>query len=129
MRIHAARVRRDRWALYRMFIGVILPVDLSSTRSRALFRIPSVYVLAKSLLIWIVLLLQASHLFPTWKWDWLQSLGSWVSQKQMEDICWFTFTSTCVALAVGAFTNGLEGLHFNNNAPFNLVRSTQSERI
>ncbi|OSX65677.1 hypothetical protein POSPLADRAFT_1044986 [Postia placenta MAD-698-R-SB12] len=120
MRIHAARVRRDRWALYRMFIGVILPIDLSSTRSRALFRIPSVYVLAKSLLIWIVLLLQASHLFPTWKWDWLQSLGSWVSQKQMEDICWFTFTSTCVALAVGAFTNGLEGLHFNNNAPFNL---------
>ena len=40
----------------------------------------------------------------------------------MEDICWFTFTSVCVTLFVGALTAGLEGYNnTNNQTPFNLV--------
>ncbi|KZT00061.1 uncharacterized protein LAESUDRAFT_739765 [Laetiporus sulphureus 93-53] len=111
---------RGRWPFNRAVLGLFFPVDLSSTSSRTLFRIPSIYLLLKSLFVWFVLLLQASQLYPSWQWGPVQAVGKWVAQKEMEDICWHTFTSTCIALAIGALTSGLEGLHLNHNAPFNL---------
>ncbi|CCL98766.1 uncharacterized protein FIBRA_00771 [Fibroporia radiculosa] len=110
----------DHRPLHPNSLGLFFPANLSSTFSRVVFRIPSIYLLGKSLFIWFVLLLQVSHVYPSWKLGWLQSISHWAKQKNMEDICWFTFTSTCVALAVGALTNGLEGFHLNSNSPFNL---------
>ncbi|PCH37637.1 hypothetical protein WOLCODRAFT_95538 [Wolfiporia cocos MD-104 SS10] len=121
MHLHAATNRqRGRLASIRTLLPLLLPVDISSPRMRVLFRAPSLYLLGKALAMWLVLLLQTSDLFPGWKWGWLQELGEWVAGKSTEEICWFTFTSTCIALAVGAIMNGLEGVQLNHNAPFNL---------
>lgn len=49
-------------------------------------------------------------------------LGHWVAQKEMEDVCWFSYLAVCGALCVGALTRGLEGAGASaNNSPFNLV--------
>ncbi|KAL6301644.1 hypothetical protein BKA93DRAFT_818919 [Sparassis latifolia] len=117
--IHGTRNSQGPLSLCSLILNTILPIDLSSTFCRSMFRIPSLYLLGKSLLLWSVLLLQSAELFPPWNWSWLHSLDAWVAQKHMEEICWFTFTSTCVALTVGALTNGLEGLT-TNGTPFNL---------
>ncbi|KAI0949825.1 hypothetical protein AcV7_008481 [Taiwanofungus camphoratus] len=117
--LHHLHNYRTRWSVRRMVSSSLFPVNLSSTFSRWSFRIPSIYLLTKSLLIWLVLLLQGAHLFPSWKWGWLQTINDWVACKPMEDICWFTFTSACIALAVGALTSGLEGIN-HQNSPFNL---------
>ena len=42
----------------------------------------------------------------------------------MEDICWYTFMTTCFTLIIGTLTTGLEGLNINDSAPFNLVSLT-----
>ncbi|OBZ69160.1 hypothetical protein A0H81_10915 [Grifola frondosa] len=118
-RLQAARMHRNRYSFRHILFASLFPIDLSSTFSRSLFRIPSIYLLGKALVIWLVILLQASHLFPSWQWASLQALGEWAAQKQMEDICWFTFTSACLALCIGTLTTGMEGLN-NNNSPFNL---------
>lgn len=101
--------------------SLLFPVDLSSTFSRFTFRIPSIYLLGKTLLLWTVVLLQAADRYPTSDWSWVQRVGQWASGKNMEEICWFTFTSVCVTLFVGALTSGLEGLNSANQTPFNLV--------
>ncbi|KAH8099653.1 hypothetical protein BXZ70DRAFT_942746 [Cristinia sonorae] len=98
----------------------LLPIDPSSTFSRFAFRVPSIYLLGKTLLIWTIALLQAAELYPSKDWSLAQRLGSWVAGKTMEEICWFTFTSVCVTLFVGALTNGLEGNNSTNQTPFNL---------
>lgn len=105
--------------LLRLLRQRFLPLDMSSTFSRSLFRIPSIYLLGKTTVIWAVLLLQAANLYPTASW--LQALSDWVARKQMEDICRFTFTSVCIAMTVGSLTRGLEGAS-GNQTPFNLVR-------
>ncbi|KAH9832854.1 uncharacterized protein C8Q71DRAFT_713682 [Rhodofomes roseus] len=117
-RLRAARNASGRLSFLYTLLGLFFPVDLSSTFPRTVFRIPSIYNLSKALLLWTVLLLQAARFWPSWRL--LQPVGQWVAQKEMEEICWFTFTSTCLALAIGALTGGMEGLHLNHNAPFNL---------
>lgn len=107
----------------------ILPVDFSSTLCRFIFRIPSLYFLNKALLLWTVTLLQSSELFPSWQWNWLVRLGTWVGQREMEDICWFSFCAVCGALCVGAITRGLEGASADastSTSSFNLVRAHRS---
>ncbi|KAH9950322.1 hypothetical protein B0H21DRAFT_724327 [Amylocystis lapponica] len=118
--LHAARRYRNPWTLRHLILSALFPIDLTSTVARSIFRVPSIYFLSKCLLLWSVLLMQTTGIFPSWKWSWLQTLGSWVSQKPTEDVCWFTFTSACTALAIGALTNGLDGLNLSNNSPFNL---------
>lgn len=110
-----------RWLYYSIF-----PVDFSSTLSRLIFRVPSLYFLSKALLLWIVTLLQTSDMYPSWRWDWLVRLGTWVGQREMDDICWFSFCAVCGALCVGAITRGLEGAGADastSTSPFNLVRA------
>lgn len=113
-----------RWLYYSIF-----PVDFSSTFCRFVFRIPSLYFLSKALVLWTVTLLQTSELFPSWQWNWLVRLGIWAGQREMEDICWFSFCAVCGALCIGAITRGLEGASADastNTSPFNLVRVYRS---
>ncbi|KAI0344092.1 hypothetical protein BDW22DRAFT_1355375 [Trametopsis cervina] len=111
-----------KWAIRaRLLTTYVLPVDFSSTRARTVFRIPSIYLLLKSLLVWTVVLLQVGRLYPTnSSYSWVKTLGDSVQQRSMDDICWFSFLSASAALFIGALTNGLEGLHTTSNAPFNL---------
>lgn len=89
---------------------------------RLIFRIPTLYFLTSALTLWTVILLQTSDLFPSWQWRWLVSLGKWAAEKEMEDVCWFSFGAVCSALFVGALTRGLEGAGASaNTSPFNLV--------
>ncbi|EJF66350.1 hypothetical protein DICSQDRAFT_166043 [Dichomitus squalens LYAD-421 SS1] len=99
---------------------MMLPVDFSSTFSRAMFRVPSLYFLGKAVLIWTVLLLRANDPKLFTRTTWLSAVGNWVQDKPMEDICWSTFVSACLALCIGTLTTGLEGLNINDHAPFNL---------
>lgn len=113
-----------RWLAYaRLLTAYVLPVDFSSTRSRIIFRIPSIYLLLNSLVLWTVMLLQVAQLYPSHSsYAWINSVGYYVQQRSMDDICWTSFLSASAALFIGALTNGLEGLHTSNNTPFNLVR-------
>ncbi|KAI0089994.1 hypothetical protein BDY19DRAFT_941804 [Irpex rosettiformis] len=105
----------------RLLMAYVLPVDFSSTRSRTIFRIPSIYLLLKALLVWTVVILQVAQFYPSnSSYSWVNSIGNAVKQRSMDDICWFSFLSACAALFIGALTNGLEGLHTTSNAPFNL---------
>ncbi|OCH92079.1 hypothetical protein OBBRIDRAFT_791595 [Obba rivulosa] len=114
------RATPQRRGVLRTFHDALFPIDLSSTSARSAFRMPSIYLLGKSLLIWFVVLLQVADLYPAWQWKWLQAMGDWVARKPMDEICWFTFTSVCVALCVGTLTRGLDGFNINSNSPTNL---------
>ncbi|KAI1791748.1 hypothetical protein LXA43DRAFT_888675 [Ganoderma leucocontextum] len=101
-------------------LSTVFPIDFSSTFSRAMFRCPSLYFLGRSVMTWSVLLLHAHDQTLFTRSAWLASLGDRVLSKSMEDICWYTFMSTCLALCIGTLTTGLEGLNINDSAPFNL---------
>ncbi|KIP08512.1 hypothetical protein PHLGIDRAFT_374874 [Phlebiopsis gigantea 11061_1 CR5-6] len=112
------RFGRRPWT--RRLLRSLLPVNLSATRSRFILRLPSIYLMMKSMLLWTIILLQTAHMYPTSGDRLTRTLESWASQKQMEDVCWSTFISVCVALFVSALTGGMEGFHATSNAPFNL---------
>jgi hypothetical protein len=114
---------RSRWVLLRMILPSIFPIDLSSTYSRTVLRLPSMYYIFKSLVLWSILALQASDYISSTSWKPLQFLDHWVARKEMDEICWSTFIAICGALCVGALTRGLEGVGTTNVAPFNLVCS------
>jgi hypothetical protein len=101
----------------------LFPIDLSSTISRSVMRIPSLYLLAKSLLLWATILLQCFNLYPSIEWNWVQVIGNWAASAEIEDVCWSTFGAICLALCIGALTRGLEGIGAENTVPFNLVCS------
>ncbi|TFK46661.1 hypothetical protein OE88DRAFT_1606369, partial [Heliocybe sulcata] len=121
-RAHRSRqpAYQGRGSWYRLLYGSIFPVDLSSTFCRLVLRIPSLYFLAKALALWTIILIQTSDLFPSWQWSWLQAINKWAATKEMEEVCWFTFTAICGGLCVGALTRGLEGQGSPNSSPFNL---------
>ena len=100
----------------------MFPVDLSSTLSRTIIRLPSSYLLLKCLLIWAIILLQAFHLFPTTHVGWLHSIHTRVGGLETGDVCWSTFIAISAALCVNCITSGLEGLG-RDAPPFNLVRT------
>ncbi|KAI9508464.1 hypothetical protein F5148DRAFT_1196319 [Russula earlei] len=110
---------RTRWSLLRLPLPSVFPVDLSSTYSRVALRLPTMYYILKSLVLWSTLLLQASDRFPT-SWKPFRLLDNWVAQREMDEICWFTFRAVCGALCVGALTKGLEGSGSTPASPFNL---------
>ena len=79
------------------------------------------YYILKALLLWTILLLQASDWFPPFSWNPFKRLDDWAAHKEMDEICWFTFRAVCGALCVGALTKGLEGVGTTSTSPFNLV--------
>ncbi|KAH9180438.1 hypothetical protein EDB89DRAFT_2110552 [Lactarius sanguifluus] len=117
---HSAHDLRTRWVLLRMILPSIFPIDLSSTYSRTVLRLPTMYYISKSLVLWSILALQASDYLPSTSWMPLQLLDDWAARKEMDEICWSTFLAICGALCVGALTRGLEGVGTTNASPFNL---------
>ncbi|KAF8517501.1 hypothetical protein BU17DRAFT_49653 [Hysterangium stoloniferum] len=102
---------------FRIFLSLILPVNLSSTPVRALIRAPAIYLLWRSLLTFTVILLQVSDLFPSAPW--IAAIADWGSGKEMKEVCWGTFMAVCVALSIEALMKGLEGRN-STSSPFNL---------
>lgn len=103
-----------------------MPVDLTTFRYRLIMRLPTMYLLLRSLVLWVTVLLQVSDLYPSWSL--LQPFGEKVASLSMEDLCWSTFVATCATLLVGALNRGLEGVASSNTAPFNLVSNIVSLR-
>ncbi|KAG8217779.1 hypothetical protein J3R82DRAFT_5940 [Butyriboletus roseoflavus] len=97
----------------------IFPLNLSSTLVRLVLRLPSLYFLSTSLLLWSTTLAQTAHKFPSFDSSWWRSLAAWAAQHDTATLCWFTFCSVCGALCVEALTRGLEGTN-SNASPFNL---------
>jgi hypothetical protein len=114
---------RSRWVLLRLVLPSVLPIDLSTTYPRVVLRLPSMYLILKSLLLWSILLLQAADCFPPSPWKPLRLLDEWAAHKEMDEICWSTFLAICGALCIGALTKGLEGVGTTSASPFNLVCS------
>ncbi|KAH7929644.1 hypothetical protein BV22DRAFT_1002256 [Leucogyrophana mollusca] len=112
------RIPRRRPFIYMMYHSVF-PINFSSSLSRFVLRLPSLYFVCKALFVWTVTLAQTSDRFPPWEFPWLQAVGQWAAQKEMQDLCWSTFCAVCGALCVEALTRGLEGGN-NNASPFNL---------
>lgn len=111
----------------RRLYGFVLPLDLTRTTTRLAFHLPSLYFLCKMFLIWTVILLQTSDLFPSWESGYIHSFGQWTQRLEMHDVCWRTFCAICAAFAMEAFVRGLDGgglgfIQMNaNTSPFNLV--------
>ena len=120
---------RTRWVLLRLVRPSVFPIDLSSTYSRLILRLPTMYFIFRALVLWSVLLLQASDWFPPSSWKPFRSLDEWAAHKEMDEICWFTFLAICGALCVGALTKGLEGVGTTPASPFNLVCPFHSIRV
>lgn len=98
---------------------LIFPLDLSSSSVRLTLRLPTLYFLAKSLLVWVFTLAQTTKQFPPLTSTSLLPLANWVARQEMATLCWSTFCSVCGALCVEALTRGLEGGN-SNGSPFNL---------
>ncbi|KAH9997603.1 hypothetical protein BJV77DRAFT_1059016 [Russula vinacea] len=111
---------RSRPVFLRAFLPSVFPIDLSSTFSRVVLRLPTMYLILESLLLWSILLLQAADCFPPSSWKPFRLLDDWAAHKEMDEICWFTFRAICAALFVGALTKGLEGVGTSSASPFNL---------
>ncbi|KAJ7163300.1 hypothetical protein C8R46DRAFT_1102931 [Mycena filopes] len=120
-------VRRFHNNTVRRLYESLLPLDLTRTGTRLAFHLPTLYFLCKMLLVWTVILLQTSDLFPAWQSGYIYSLGQWTQHMEMHAVCWRTFCSICVAFSMEAFVRGLDGgglglMQMNaNTAPFNLI--------
>ncbi|KAG2037382.1 hypothetical protein BDR03DRAFT_897062 [Suillus americanus] len=113
------RTRRSRAFPYSA-IPSVFPLDLSSSLSRLVLRAPSLYFIFKMVVIWLVVLAQAADKFPTWNSSWLQSMGTYVAQRDTADLCWSTFCAVCSVLCMEGLTHGLEG-GTHRPSPFNLL--------
>lgn len=88
----------------------LLPLDLSSTLSRTLLRLPSLILLSRSVVVLLVVLLKSAELYPESSGVlWIQNLGAWTDSKDMKLICWQCFVACCAALVTTELTAGLEG--------------------
>ncbi|TDL24881.1 hypothetical protein BD410DRAFT_766450 [Rickenella mellea] len=114
------RLTRSRRSILQALLYSTFPINLNSTTYRLAFRIPSLYLLFRSLLLLTIILLQGSNLWPSSNYRWLNVIGEWAGQKEFGEVCWSTFGAICAALGVGALTRGLEGISSSNAAPFNL---------
>ncbi|KAJ7695984.1 hypothetical protein B0H17DRAFT_412996 [Mycena rosella] len=111
----------------RRLYALVLPLDLTRTTTRLAFHLPTLYFLCKMFLIWTVILLQTSNLFPPWESGYIFSLGQWTQRMEMHDVCWRTFCAICAAFSMEAIVRGLDGgglgfIQMNaNTSPFNLI--------
>ncbi|KAF8844547.1 hypothetical protein BDN67DRAFT_962924 [Paxillus ammoniavirescens] len=109
----------QRHGFFQAVYRTMFPLDFSSSLVRVIMRLPSLYLVAKSLLLWTIVFAQTADQFPCWDLSWLQSLGCWAAQQEMASLCWTTFCSVCGALCIEALTRGLEG-GSSSASPFNL---------
>lgn len=119
------------YTTFRRLYALLLPLDLTRTTTRLAFHLPTLYFLCKMLLIWSVMLLQTSGLYPPWQSGYIYSFGQWTQRLEMHDVCWRTFCAICAAFSLEAFVRGLDGgglvIQMNaNTSPFNLVAFSPS---
>ncbi|KAF7986608.1 hypothetical protein HWV62_26396 [Athelia sp. TMB] len=82
-------LRRQSSSRLRRIYDSILPLDLSSIYCRLVLRLPSLYFLSKALILWTVILLQTSELFPSWPW--ISALGEWAGGMEMDSLTMIHF--------------------------------------
>ncbi|KAG0701752.1 hypothetical protein DFH29DRAFT_982593 [Suillus ampliporus] len=116
---HLSRIP-GRNAFMHSAIPSVFPLDLSSSMCRLVLRSPSLYLVFKMLFIWVIVLAQAAEKFPMWSSSWLQSVGTYVAQRETADLCWSTFCAVCGVLCMEGLTHGLEG-GAHRPSPFNLL--------
>lgn len=122
--------------MFRKIYTSLLPLDLSRTTTRLAMHLPTLYYLGKMLLLWTLILLQTSNIYPNHESGTLYKLGQWSETKEMSEICWSTFCAVCAAFCVEGFAKGLDGIgtgffaHMQaNTSPFNLVCSKYLIRV
>ncbi|KAF8499950.1 hypothetical protein JB92DRAFT_3089932 [Gautieria morchelliformis] len=113
-----SRHSRSHQSTLRLLLALLIPLNLSATRSRVLLRLPSLCLLWRALARFAVILLQAADLFPAASS--LAPVAAWGARPEMKHVCWSTFTAVCVALAIEALMRGLEGRGNSPSSPFNL---------
>ncbi|EGN95720.1 hypothetical protein SERLA73DRAFT_162489, partial [Serpula lacrymans var. lacrymans S7.3] len=111
--------QRHHQSVLRSIYHSIFPLDFSSSICRLIFRLPSLYFISKALFMWTITLIHMSDYLPPESSSWFEGATQWIAQREMEDLCWFTFCSVCGALCVEAITRGLEG-GTSRASPFNL---------
>ncbi|KAL0572800.1 hypothetical protein V5O48_009165 [Marasmius crinis-equi] len=101
---------------------------MEKTATRFALHLPTMYLMSKSVLLWALLLLQATDLYPSTDNFYIEYLRNWSESQEMRAICWQTFCSICGAFCVEAFVKGLDGVSVGigahmqaNTSPFNLV--------
>ncbi|KAK1232925.1 hypothetical protein PQX77_003938 [Marasmius sp. AFHP31] len=120
--------RRSGPTLLRRVCDAVLPFDMDRTTTRLALHLPTLYLMFKSLLLWTLLLLQATDLYPSIDNHYVTYMRVWSESQEMRDICWQTFCAICGAFCVEAFVKGLDGVSVGigahmqaNTSPFNLV--------
>lgn len=120
----------------------IFPIDMSRTLTRFILQFPTLYCLLRMLLLWTLIIVQTSSLYPksspTWMpsavVDMLHRIWTWAARKPMDEVCWISFCSLSAAYFVESFVRKLDELangaveevHFGRQmSPYNLVCTFQ----
>ncbi|KAL1742841.1 hypothetical protein HDZ31DRAFT_65586 [Schizophyllum fasciatum] len=91
--------------------SALLPIDLNSTTTRLALHSLSLYLILRVLLIWSVIVLQTSQLYPEESsLALVRQLGGYVQRLPMGNVCWETFAAVCAVTCTETFTRGLDGL-------------------
>ncbi|KAL5636924.1 hypothetical protein ACGC1H_000785 [Rhizoctonia solani] len=110
--------RRQRW------LPSLLPINISATHTRFISRVPSIGLLATSLFLLSIALLQAADIWQPLDMQpgriWYLELCRWAGEKEMAYVCWTTYIAVCVAMVMNTLTRGLEGAVSDGPHSFNL---------
>ncbi|EUC57768.1 daxx domain protein, putative [Rhizoctonia solani AG-3 Rhs1AP] len=110
--------RRQRW------LPSLLPINISATHTRFISRVPSIGLLATSLFLLSIALLQAADIWQPLDMRpyriWYLELCRWAGEKEMAYVCWTTYIAVCVAMVMNTLTRGLEGAVSDGPHSFNL---------
>ncbi|KAL1714404.1 hypothetical protein EV715DRAFT_295210 [Schizophyllum commune] len=126
-RVQPVHRRRNQGIVQRMY-NSILPIDLDKATTRLALHSVSLYLILRMLVVWGVVVLQTSQLYPEDpRSAWIQRLGGYVERLPMGRVCWDTFVAICAVTCAQAFTRGLDGLgntlltSHGPSSPINLV--------
>ncbi|CEL59559.1 Protein ASI3 OS=Saccharomyces cerevisiae (strain ATCC 204508 / S288c) GN=ASI3 PE=1 SV=2 [Rhizoctonia solani AG-1 IB] len=114
--------RRRRW------LPSLLPINISATHTRFISRVPSMGLLATSLFLLTIALVQAADIWEPLDMEpgriWYLELCRWAAEKEMAHVCWTTYVAVCVAMVMNTLTRGLEGAASDGPHAFNLLSVT-----
>ncbi|KAL1707185.1 hypothetical protein EV121DRAFT_199836, partial [Schizophyllum commune] len=126
-RVQPVHRRRNQGIVQRVY-NSILPIDLDKATTRLALHSVSLYLILRMLVVWGVVVLQTSQLYPEDpRSAWLQRMGGYVERLPMGRVCWDTFVAICAVTCAQAFTRGLDGLgntlltSHGPSSPINLV--------
>jgi hypothetical protein len=106
------------------------PLNMNSTQTRLIMRLPTIILLLRSLALWTLVAVHTAGFLPHSTSEWtvlgpllLGPLSEIAGRTNMEDLCWTTFLSVCTTLVVSALSRGLEGSSASHayTRPFNIV--------